>query len=325
MLRAKGIIIILLFLAIPPNAFCWGFFAHKQINYDAVFLLPPAMISFYKQNIDFITEHAVDPDKRRYAIPEEGPRHYIDMDQYGSFPFANLPQHWGDAIQHYSEDSLVAHGIAPWWISSMHFRLKRAFELKNPEVILKLSAEIGHYIADIHVPLHTSSNHNGQKTDQIGIHGFWESRLPELFTQQHYDLINGKAQYIEKPLQYIWQRIYESALASDSVLYLEKNLANATPSDLRYAFERRNGMVVKQYSSNYAIMYHTKLNGMVERRMRSSIFTVASFWYTAWVDAGQPNLDLLGKIKLSSVAQADQKFLQSAWLGAKIMGRSCSN
>ncbi len=316
---------MIFFLASPPHAFCWGFFAHKQINYDAVFLLPPAMIPFYKLNIDFITEHAVDPDKRRYAIPEEGSRHYIDMDQYGSFPFANLPQHWGDAIQQYSEDSLVAHGIAPWWISSMHLRLKKAFELKNPEAILKLSAEIGHYIADIHVPLHTSSNHNGQKTDQVGIHGFWESRLPELFAQQHYDLINSKAQYIEKPLQYIWQRVYESSLASDSVLSLEKNLANSIPSDMRYAFETRNGMVVKQYSSSYATLYHTKLNGMVERRMRSSIFTVASFWYTAWVDAGQPDLQLLGKVKLSSEAQTDQKLLQSAWLGAKIMGRSCSN
>ena len=112
MLRDRALLIILLFLAIPYHAFCWGFFAHKQMNYDAVFLLPPAMISFYKQNIDFLAEHAIDPDKRRYAIPEEGPRHYIDMDQYGSFPFDNLPQHWGDAIQHYSEDTLIAHGIA---------------------------------------------------------------------------------------------------------------------------------------------------------------------------------------------------------------------
>ena len=29
---------------------------------------------------------------------------------------------------------------------------------------------------------------------------------------------------------------------------------------------------------------------MVERRMRQSIFAVASFWYTAWVNAGQPDL-----------------------------------
>ena len=58
---------------ISLQCFCWGFYAHKKINYYAVFLLPPEMMVLYKANIDFITEHAVDPDKRRYAVPVEGP------------------------------------------------------------------------------------------------------------------------------------------------------------------------------------------------------------------------------------------------------------
>jgi hypothetical protein len=37
-------------------------------------------------------------------------------------------------------------------------------------------------------------------------------------------------------------------------------------------------------------MYHSMLRGMVERRMRNSIHMVGSIWYTAWVDAGQPDL-----------------------------------
>ena len=45
------------------------------------------MMQLYKPNIDFISEHAVDPDMRRYAIAEEGPRHYIDIDHYGPYPF----------------------------------------------------------------------------------------------------------------------------------------------------------------------------------------------------------------------------------------------
>ena len=65
----------------------WGFWGHKRINRMAVFSLPPEMVTFYKKNIEFITEHAVDPDKRRYAIKEEAPRHYIDLDHYGANPF----------------------------------------------------------------------------------------------------------------------------------------------------------------------------------------------------------------------------------------------
>jgi hypothetical protein len=30
---------------------------------------------------------------------------------------------------------------------------------------------------------------------------------------------------------------------------------------------------------------------MVERRMRAAIICISSFWYTAWVNGGQPNLD----------------------------------
>ncbi|MEK7225125.1 MAG: S1/P1 Nuclease, partial [Bacteroidota bacterium] len=78
----KKLFFLFLFSAFSVKCFCWGFYAHKKINYYAVFLLPPEMMVLYKPNIDFISEHAVDPDMRRYAVPEEGPRHYIDLDRY---------------------------------------------------------------------------------------------------------------------------------------------------------------------------------------------------------------------------------------------------
>jgi hypothetical protein len=270
----------------------WGFFGHRHINYHAVFLLPPEMIGFYKLNIRFLADHAIDPDKRRYAVVEEAPRHYIDMDRYQN-NIQLLPKKWEEAVAKYSQDSLQAHGIAPWWIMVMQGRLKKAFESRDPNMILKTSADIGHYIADVHVPLHASSNHNGQKTEQHGIHGFWESRLPELYAEKEYDLLIGKAGYLVNPSEWIWQRVQESAHASDSVLKMEKQLSLRVPSDQRFSYEMRNGMVMRQYSSFYANQYHRKLNGMVERRMRSAIHGVASFWLTAWIDAGQPDLNQL--------------------------------
>ena len=32
------------------------------------------------------------------------------------------------------------------------------------------------------------------------------------------------------------------------------------------------------------------LDGQVERRMCSAVLSVGSFWYTAWLDAGSPDL-----------------------------------
>src|SRR4051812_18247864 len=159
------------------KSFCWGFYGHQRINYFAVFLLPPEMMAFYKPNIQFLTDHAVDPDKRRYAVSTEAPKHYIDIDYYGTYPYPALPHKYNEAVAKFTEDTVVANGIVPWWIAIMHKRLTEAFQEKNAAKILKLSAEIGHYIADAHVPLHASSNHDGQKTNQKGIHGFWESRV----------------------------------------------------------------------------------------------------------------------------------------------------
>ena len=279
------------------------------------------MMVFYKTNIDFISEHAVDPDMRRYAIAEEGPRHYIDIDRYGSFPYDSLPRNWNDAVIKFSEDTLQKHGIVPWWIQTMQRRLTNAFKEKNSARILKLSAEIGHYLADAHVPLHASSNHNGQHTGQHGIHGFWESRVPELLAEKEWDFFIGKATYIKAPSDFIWERVLESAAAADSVLKYEKDLSQQFLEDQKFAFEERNGKIIRQYSSAFSKAYDEKLNGMIERRMRQSIYAVASFWYTAWVDAGQPDLSKLNNQAFTTEDMAEFEFLQQAWRNNSIKGR----
>lgn len=313
---------VVMILLIAKECFCWGFFAHRKINYYAVFMLPPEMLVLYKPNISFLEEHAVDPDKRRYMVAAEGPRHYIDIDHYGKYPFDELPRKWNDAVNKYSADTLRAFGIVPWWIQTMLERLTDAFKEKDQSKILKLSAELGHYIADSHVPLHVNSNHNGQLSDQAGIHGFWESRVPELLADKHWDFFIGKADYISDPLAFAWKRVLESSAASDSVLKFEKQLSQKIGTDKKYSFEERNGVVLKQYASTYTIAYDKMLNNMVERRMRQSIYAVASFWYTAWVNAGQPDLKNLVNRDFSEEDIKMFDSLNTAWRTVKIKGRS---
>jgi hypothetical protein len=303
-------------------SYCWGFYAHQKINYYAVFLLPPEMMVLYKPNINFLSEHAVDPDKRRYAVPEEGPRHYIDIDHYGKYPYDSLPRKWNDAIAKFGEDNLNKYGIVPWHIQTMLVRLTAAFKEKNFSKIMKTSAEMGHYISDAHVPLHTNSNHNGQYTNQRGIHGFWESRVPELLAEKEFDFFIGKAAYIKTPGDFIWKRVLESAKAADSVLLFEKELSKKFAADKKYAFEERSGKTIRQYSSAFTIAFNKKLNGMVERRMRQSIYAIASFWYTAWVNAGQPDLKTLADKKFSEADIKEFEELNAKWKSSgKILGK----
>jgi len=291
----------------------WGFFGHENINRLAVFTLPAEMNGFYKKNIHYIVEASVNPDKRRYAVADEGPRHYIDLDDLSGAKdtlrqrggYAELPKYWNDAVEKLGQDSLMSHGIVPWHTYTMFLRLRESFMIGDPDRILRISSELGHYVADAHVPLHTTSNHNGQKTDQHGIHGLWESRLPELFSVE-YDFFVGPAEYVADVQKTMWDVVAQSHACVDSVLTFEKQLSQQEESR-KYAFETRAKQTVKVYSYRYSKLYHSLLRGMVERRMRASIRTVGSLWYTAWVDAGQPDLRRLIDYKPSEEELAKRK------------------
>ena len=301
---------------------CWGFYGHRLINEHAIYLLPPEMLVLYRKRINYLRDHAADADKRRYILKAEAPRHYIDLDRYGVYPFPDLPRKWDEAEKKYGLDSLTNHGILPWRILEMMSSLTGAFKKMDGSSILRLSADLGHYIGDAHVPLHTSSNHNGQFTNQHGIHAFWESRLPELLAEKEWDFFIDRAAYIRNPAETVWKVVLESAAAVDSVLTIEARLSDNTHPDLKYAYEWRNRQLIRQYSGIYSLTYNRRLNGMVERRLRQAIHITASCWYTAWINAGQPDLSSVhGQLPPEQVSVVDS--LTRLWLNPPIKSRSC--
>ncbi|TCD11100.1 S1/P1 Nuclease [Pedobacter frigidisoli] len=311
----------ILIALIIPLFLCtsWGFFAHQRINNLAIFTLPTGMIGFYKKNIKYITEHAVDPDKRRYADTLEAPRHYLDVENYEK-DIDSIPEKYNDALAKYGLKHLNANGIVPWQIQRTYYSLVKAFKTRDSIKILKYSADLGHYLGDAHVPLHTTNNHNGQLTNQVGIHAFWESRLPELFST-NYNFIVGKAIYIENPLKEGWKILKHTHSLVDTVLTFEAQLANSFPSDKKYSFSERNNTVLKQYSTAYSKAYHDKMENMVEKQMRSAILEIGSFWYSAWVDAGQPELKNLIKIDLEPEEKKMENDLEKKFQKGVPIGR----
>ena len=317
------IILLLSVLWIPKTRASqgeWGFYAHRLINRMAVFLLPPEMFGFYKEHADYLAERAVAPDERRYAVDWEAPRHYIDIDVYGDSAIHRMPRRWKDAVEKYSEDTLMAYGTAPWNVFWMKKRLTRAMQAQDWAKVLQLSAEIGHYVGDIHVPLHTTENYNGQLSGQYGIHGFWESRLPELFSQ-NYDFFLQNAQYLEAPQEVAWQAVIDSHDCLEEVLGLEKALTQKHGDHEKFSYESRNGRNVKVYAYSFSEAYHQALKGQVEARMRKAIQCTADFWYTCWVDAGQPVLNSKGNPQALERLRALERQEREKWKGVNIKGR----
>lgn len=315
----KKLSIFLLLLGIAILCTSWGFFAHKRINQLAIFTLPEGMIGFYKNNHKYITEHAIDPDKRRYADTAEAPRHYLDVENYEAH-IDSIPEKWNDAVNKYGAKKIASNGMVTWQIHRTYNNLMRAFKERDSLKILRYSADLGHYVADAHVPLHTTTNHNGQLTNQTGIHGFWESRIPELFAKD-YNLLVGKASYIENPLKEAWKIVKKAHNMVDTVLTFEAKLNASFPADKKYDFSMRGKNVMKQYSVAYAKAYQDMMNGMVARQMRSSIIKVGSFWFSAWVDAGQPDLRNMIRIEASVEDKQLAENTDKKYQEGKIIGR----
>lgn len=303
-----GIIIIIS----VEKTFSFGFFAHRIINRMAVYALPPEMLPFYKNHIEYITEHAIDPDKRSRIVKGEDKKHYIDLEYYGEHPFDSIPIYWNDAVKKYTEDTIQRRGINPWWINKMLYSLTQAFKDEDLDNILFLSANIGHYIGDACTPLHTTEWYDGKIPEQKGIHSFWETRIPELKADK-YNFMVGLAEYIGKPNQYFWQIIKESYGAADTIFSLETYLRMNFKEDKQFVYEERNSSVKKQFAKEFAYEFD-KLSGfMVERRMKSAVRAISNAWFTAWVNAGQPDLKRLEDKKITKVHKYELKETEKMW------------
>ncbi|HNY76434.1 MAG TPA: zinc dependent phospholipase C family protein [Bacteroidales bacterium] len=316
----KEVIIIFLINLLSINLFGWGFFSHPRINEHAVYCLPPEMVGFYKKHIDYISQHAVDPDKRSYINPKEAACHYMDINHYGEYPFDMVPKTWKEAVNKYTEDTLYAYGILPYHLIKVYYQLVDAFKEGDAGRILYLSANIGHYVADAHVPLHCNMFYDGRDPSEKGIHALWESRCVEVL-YDNFNLFVGRAKYISKPTDEFWNWIRNGYLQSDTVLnvfsYIMKQY---TPSEI-YTLEDRNNIVIKQYSREFINDFNAMLQNMVERNFRKSVLDVASFWYTAWVNAGQPNLDILDDKDFLANQKKEEEELDYMWKHGKPLGR----
>ncbi len=289
----------------------WGFYSHSLINRLAVYSLPSEMLGFFKTNIEYVTEKAVNPDRRRYAVAGEAPRHYIDLDNFPDSVRVLLPKmNYEEAKTLLGEQFLLDNGIVPWQIQRMKYQLTQAFATKNGADILRIATDLGHYIADSNVPLHTTANYNGQLTNQHGIHAFWESRLPELFSEK-YDLLIGKAEYEKDIQKRSWDAVLNAHAALDSVLLFEKTLTGEMSDDKKFTVDERNGITGRAYSREFSRRYHHMLDNQVERQMKASVKMIADVWFTAWVDAGQPDL---GNIPKYSPDPEEEKALMKDWL-----------
>ena len=273
-------LVCVLALFTPAQASAWGLEAHKFITEQVIALLPAELRPLFERKKAYLIERSIDPDMWRIVGWEaEDPHHFVDLDYFGVYPFAELPREYDRAVQKFGRETIHQQGLLPWRTAEFYGRLQREFEgLTRPsppsfaaDNIVLFSAILAHYVEDGHVPLHSVVNYDGFKTGQNGIHSRWESELFER-NRARITVKPAAPKGIADPRSYMFDVLLASNKLSDGVL----------AADLKAAAGR------EFYDDGYFAVLATEQLGVLQQRLNESITAVASMIVGAWEQAGRP-------------------------------------
>lgn len=266
----------------PARADAWGFEAHRFIVDRAIALLPDGIRPFFDKHRGMVIEHSIDPDLwRTVGFREEAPRHYVDLDAYGEYPFAALPRDYETAVKRFGRETVEKNGLLPWRTAEMFDLLVRAFERVGRgqpyayDDVKFLAAVVAHYASDAHVPFHAVTNHDGQLTNQHGIHGRFES---ELFLRYRSVLVVRPSVRapITAPRDFIFDTLLESFQLAPAV----------------FDADRRAVAGRELYDDEYFDRFFAGARPVLERRLAEAASAVAALITGAWERAGRPVVPL---------------------------------
>lgn len=263
----------------PAPLAAWGFNGHRFITEHAIELLPGEIRPFFQAFRVAIVEHSIDPDTyRTMGFTDEPPRHFMDVDAYGPFPFKNLPRDYKEAIAVRGQDFVTKNGTVPWRTEEVYAMLRTAFsELSTVgyarDNVKLFSSVISHYVGDSHQPLHAAVNYDGKLTNQEGIHSRFETELFDRY-RDRLRITPAPATQIPNVREFMFTTLTDSFAQVDAIL----------AADLEAVKGRTH------YDDGYFGVMFEKAGPIMEKRMSAAITGVASAIMSAWIEAGRPAL-----------------------------------
>lgn len=272
----------------------WGGAGHYKISYASGLSFNAQMAQFNSW-VSVLAEHASDADDRKSWDPNEGPKHYIDIDNYNEFlTQGRIPQTLDSAIAVHGAAFVYDQGILPWATLVTYDSLKNCFQRSDWAKAVLFAADLGHYVADGHMPLHITRNYNGQYSGNSGIHSRFESTMINAYVSQ-ITYPGSDIAEIENVNQYIFDYLYVNYTYGDSVIAADdyaKALAGNTNS------------------STYKQALWDKSKGFTTTLFKNASHALTELIFTAWVQAGSPQMEA------SAVSPVDPE--NSLFLGQNI-------
>jgi hypothetical protein len=272
MLRRSCLIALPLLLAVAftmSSSFGWGESAERLIANKAVDTLPEEMLPFFESNRQFIVQHVTEPEG---TTPDDHTG-FIQLDHYGQFPFSALPHSYTEASLKYTKHVLVTYGVLPWQIGIESQKLTDAFKAHQWGEAKLSAAALAHFVAAADDPFNTTTNFDGRLSDQAGVNQRYDAGLIDRY-QLFFFVKPNQAAYVPEPTD----RAFDMCLEAHS--WLENILLS----------DRRAHEGLTDYGDDYYDRFYAQAGAVLIRQLSDSSSDVGSYWMTAWINAGRPQL-----------------------------------
>jgi hypothetical protein len=272
--RHGGIAAVILLISLfgaPRGLWAWGSGANRLAVRWAVDTLPAPVRAYFNANRGYLLEHVNDPNLWMKKDRYERMRHYIFLDKYGLFPYTDLPHSYQSAVKKYGSGKIKANGVLPWQIGEYSLKLTQALKGSQWDEAREDAAALAYYVADAHDPLHTTQNYDGQLTDQAGLAERFGTQLFDRYS--HFFIFRpADAVKIQDPTEHAFQMVLESHTWVDQIILADRTALDSLPG----------------YNDDYYDRFYSIVGSTVMREISSAAHDIGSYWYTAWLNAGQP-------------------------------------
>ena len=279
---ARRLLILTLLFALiaiclaPAPASAWDARTHRLITRLAIDALPENSLKrIFEMHDAELQEDAVAPDeilRPRYG-KAEAIRHYIDLEYYGSDPFAQLKPDREKMEREYGAQTLEVSGTLPWTIDEIARQVEQAWSQGDCAQSILLSGYLAHYLGDATQPLHTTKYYDGLPQDR-GMHSRFEGAA---------DRTVGEIEQLARPQVHL-EKI--DSVWSSTIVELEHShaLVAATMDADRAA---RTATGAKRGNDFDRALMQREMP-MVAQQVAEAASTLASVWLYEWNQAGSP-------------------------------------
>ena len=285
MKRANSIWLLIITLAPISFIGAWGYDGHRRINYIASKQIKGPFGQFLKQNSEPLKWYAVAPDYNKKIDKEEFHKHFIDSDFYDKYPFDNIPKNYSTLVSKYGEDNIKKYGIAPWTIKETSDRIIDLLKRNQFEEAVYNMGVLGHYISDLHMPLHTVINYDGQFSGNEGIHKRWELHLVNKYIKNIKPV--GEIETVEDPWTFSMKIVKESFKAHHLILEADTKARKLLTKEQA---EKLKSYETLSFEKPYLDVLFAETGDLLRDRLGRSVIRLASIWKYCWEEAGKPEL-----------------------------------